>query len=291
MIVVENLQKTYKDGTKALKGISFRVDEGITAILGRNGAGKTTLTRILSTQLLPTSGKAHIDGIDVVKDADKIRERIVSIPQEGKPIGLLTPMEHIIVYLGARGIMENEAKKLARKALNELDIIDEADKVADDLSGGTKRKIFVAMALAAGTDIIFLDEPTTGLDPLSRIEVWHAIKKIKGTILLTTHYVEEAKELADRVILVDSGKVLAKGKIDALLKPYGNLVRVEGIRTGRKTFKLGNLDISYVNKKDAERYIGKDGLVIRNFDLEDIFMIRGTGGVEKEEDKGNDYGD
>ncbi len=290
--MVENLQKTYKDGTKALNRISFRVDKGITAILGRNGAGKTTLTRILSTQLLPTSGKAYINGIDVVKDADRIRESIVSIPQEGKPIGLLTPMEHIIVYLCARGIREGDAKRLARKALNDLDIIEEADKVADDLSGGTKRKIFVAMALAAGADTIFLDEPTTGLDPLSRIEVWHAIKKIKGTILLTTHYVEEAKALADSVILVDSGKVLAKGKIGNLIRPYSRLVRIEGIKTGKKTFKLGNLDISYVSKKDANKYIGKDGIVIRNFDLEDIFIMQGAEGVEKERNDGReDYVD
>ncbi len=278
MIEVNNIAKKYKGAKKpALSGITFSVGKGVTAVLGRNGAGKTTLMRILSTQLMPTSGSATLDGYDIINNPQKVREKIVSIPQEASPIGILTPLEHIIIYLSARGVATSDAKKAAHRAMKALDIDDVANKTTDELSGGMKRKVFVAMALASNAEVIFLDEPTTGLDPISRLEVWHAIRALKGTVVLTTHYMEEAKELAKDVILVDNGRIVARGTIEDLLYKYRNLVRIEGMKVGKNWHKAGTFYISYVQKSQADKYVGKN-VTIKKFDLEDIFIMKGLGG-------------
>lgn len=284
------MTKTYKGSKKpALSGISLSIGKGVTALLGRNGAGKTTLMRILSTQLMPTSGTATIGGHDIIADPWNVRKKIVSIPQEASPIGILTPLEHIIIYLTARGMGASAAKKAAHSAMKALDIDDVADKTTDELSGGMKRKVFVAMALASNADVIFLDEPTTGLDPISRLEVWHAIRELKGTIVLTTHYMEEAKELAKDVILVDNGKVVARGTINGLLYKYRNLVRIEGMKIGKNYHKAGTFYISYVPKSQANKYVGKN-VTIKKFDLEDIFIMNGLGtGMDEETNEGGEW--
>ncbi|MDG7045169.1 MAG: ABC transporter ATP-binding protein, partial [Nitrososphaerota archaeon] len=182
MIRTEGLSKVYPDGTKALDGVSLNIDNRFTAIIGRNGAGKTTLVRILSTQLEPSSGRAFIDDLDVIKNADRIRKKVVSIPQEASPIGILTPFEQVKLYLIARGMTSSESSLAAKKSLEDVGLSDSLDKPTDMLSGGTKRKVFVAMALASNAEIVFLDEPTTGLDPISRLEVWAAVRKLDGKI-------------------------------------------------------------------------------------------------------------
>ena len=267
MIEVINLTMVYKDGTKALDNLSFTTNSRVISLLGRNGAGKTTLTRILSTQLLPTSGTAKIEGYDVVKDAIQVRKLIASIPQEAKPIGIASPMEHLVMYLTARGFSFKEANEVSRKVLKEVGLWDVRDKPSDELSGGTKRKIFVAMALASNADIVLLVEPTTGLDPYSRLEVWSILKSIRSKILLTTHYIEEAEELADEVILLNKGKLIAKGKKEELLAKLNGKVRVEGIGN----IKIGRLRISYVDKEKAYEYLGK--YVVKPITLEDLFII------------------
>jgi ABC-2 type transport system ATP-binding protein len=288
LIEAKRLSKTYKDGTKALSGVSFKIGPGITAILGRNGAGKTTLMRILSTQLMPTSGAAKINGIDAIKEPDKVRGIISSIPQEVRPMGFVSLYEHLIIYLIARGFSLSEAKSRTTKVIKELNLQRYKDKAADELSGGTKRKIFVAMALASGADIIFLDEPTTGLDPISRIETWNYMRRFKGTVVLTTHYMEEAKELASKIIMIDSGKLIAQGTIASLLSKYKDLVRVEGVKTGRMSYEIGGINISYMTKAQAKKYVGRE-VSIKKFDIEDLFLMRGIRLDEGESGEDNEY--
>ncbi|ACP36342.1 ABC transporter related [Sulfolobus islandicus L.S.2.15] len=275
MLETINLTKIYRDGTIALDNLTFIANSRIVTLLGRNGAGKTTLTRILSTQLLPTSGIARIEGFDVVKDAKKVRKIIASIPQEAKSIGIASPMEHLVMYLTARGLSFKEATEISRSALKEVGLWEVKDKPSDELSGGMKRKIFVAMALASNAELVLLDEPTTGLDPYSRLEVWSVLKSIKSKILLTTHYMEEAEELSDEVILLHKGKLIAKGSIKELLAKFDNKVRVEGIGD----YKIGRLRISYVDRNEASDYVGK--YVIKPITLEDLFIIYGGESLEE----------
>ena len=277
MIEIKNLTKRYADGTVALDKLNLKLNKRITAILGRNGAGKTTTIRILSTQLLPTSGSASINELDVVKDAPLVRDIISSIPQEIRPWSYANPYDHVAMYLNARGIPPDEIAPLTEKALKDLNLWHVRKKPAANLSGGMRRKVFVAMALASKAEVIFLDEPTTGLDPTSRMEVWSAIKKLKSSaIIITTHYMEEAKELSDEVVLIDNGKKLAQGTVAELLKRFGKNVRVEGPQ-GR--YKVGATCISYMKAKEAEKLLGK-GYSIKQVGLEDLFIIHGGGAIE-----------
>ena len=226
MIETQDIVKRYKNGTKALNGISLTLDKRVSAVIGMNGAGKTTLIRILSTQLEPTSGKASINGLDIMKDVYAIRKNIVSIPQEASPIGILTPFEHVKLYLVGRGMSMSDAERNANISLDQLELREFKHKPSDTLSGGMKRKVFVAMALSSNVDTVFLDEPTTGLDPLSRMEVWSAIRQLEGNVILTTHYMDEAQELSNEVVMIHDGKVLEKGEIKDLLSKFKGLVRI-----------------------------------------------------------------
>ena len=271
MIEVNALTKRYADGTTALNRLSLRLDKRITSVLGRNGAGKTTLIRILSTQLMPTSGSAHINELDIVEDVDLVRDMIASIPQEAKTLSIATPMEHVTMYLNARNLPSREITPLAEKALKTLGLWEVRNKCTGDLSGGMRRKVFVAMAIASKAEIIFLDEPTTGLDPISRIEVWSAIKRLKSTILITTHYMEEAKELSDDVVLVDHGQKVAQGTVPDLLGAFGGKIRVEG---PKGKYRIGSTFISYMSPAKAKALIGK-GYSTKEISLEDLFVING----------------
>lgn len=275
VITAEGLSKVYSDGTRALDAVSLNIDDRFTAIIGRNGAGKTTLVRILSTQLEPSSGRAFIDGLDIMKNADRIRKKVVSIPQEASPIGILTPFEQVKLYLIARGMTARESSLAAKKALEDVGLNDSLDKPTDMLSGGTKRKVFVAMALASNAEIVFLDEPTTGLDPISRLEVWAAVRKLEGRIILTTHYMEEAENLSKDVIMIDSGAILEHGSVGELLDRFKGKVRIEGLSHLEDSFRVGDLYIKYVNERDAAEYINK-GVTIRRISLDDLFVIRGV---------------
>ncbi len=275
MIEANNLTKIYRDGTKALDGVTFITNSRVITLLGRNGAGKTTLTRILSTQLLPTSGTARVEGYDVVRDVKKVRKIIASIPQEAKPVGIASPFEHLVMYLTARGYSIKEAEEVSRKVLKEVGLWEVKDKPSDELSGGMKRKIFVAMALASNAEVVLLDEPTTGLDPYSRLEVWSVLKSIKSKLVLTTHYMEEAEELSNEVILLNRGKLIAMGSIEDLLSKFKDKVRVEG--TG--DIKVGNLYIQYVERDKAIDFVGK--YVVKPITLEDLFIIYGGESLEE----------
>lgn len=191
---------------------------GIFSLIGMNGAGKTTLVRILATNLEPTSGTAMINGIDVMKEARKLREMIAIIPQEARTIPWMTPKQSVFSYLLWRGLRYDEARSRATEALARVGVEQKADELNRKLSGGQRRKVMVATVLAADAEITFLDEPTTGLDPVSRRELWKSLKDLAKDhfLILTTHYLEEAEQLADVIGILDKGKLIGLGALDAL---------------------------------------------------------------------------
>lgn len=275
MIETKGLTKKYSDGVLALDHVSFEAEKRVTSIIGRNGAGKTTLLRILSTQLLPSSGQAYVDGVDIVKHPDRIRNRIVSIPQEAAPIGVLTAFEQVKMYLVGRGFSYSSSTQEANRSLDEIGLREFKNTPTDTLSGGMKRKVFVAMALASSADTVFLDEPTTGLDPLSRMEVWSAIRQINSDIILTTHYMEEAQELSDEVILVETGNILEQGTVKSLLSRFDDLVRAETTSPCDNCIRIANTNIRYIKRDRVQEYVDK-GFTIKSINLDDLFISRGV---------------
>ncbi|QRF76117.1 putative ABC transporter ATP-binding protein [Thermoplasmatales archaeon] len=275
MIEITELRKVYGDGTIALDGINASIDRRIAAVIGRNGAGKTTMMRILSTQLAPTSGTVSIDGLDVMKRTAEVRRKIASIPQEATPIGILTPIEHVTLYLLARNFSHHDARREALDALDNLGIREYKDKPADTLSGGTKRKIFVAMAIASNADTVFLDEPTTGLDPVSRMEVWSSIRKLEGNIIVTTHYMEEAEELSQEVFLVDRGIIIEKGEVKTLLARFDGKLRAESYSPIEGAMQISNTYVKYIQSGEVQKYAAL-GCTIKRITLDDIFINRGV---------------
>ncbi len=184
-------------------------------------------------------------------------------------------MEHLKLYLLARGFSVIQATQSANSALKELEMQDAKNRPSDTLSGGMKRKVFVAMALASNADLTFLDEPTTGLDPLSRFEVWSAIKNLSGNVVLTTHYMEEAQELSNEVVLVDSGKILERGEVSSLLARFKGKVRVESLVPGSGDYQIGRTFVKYVKEDDVEDFV-KKGYNVRRITLDDLFVQRGV---------------
>ncbi|MDA4115837.1 MAG: ABC transporter ATP-binding protein [Thaumarchaeota archaeon] len=218
-LVTEKLSKTYGGSSMALQDVSFSApSSGILALIGRNGAGKTTLVRILATELAPTSGSASINGIDVVREDKRLRERIAIVPQEARTISWMTPKQSTLTYLMWRGFEYSEAKKRAEESLARLKLDKYADTLNRKLSGGTKRKALAAMVLASEADIIFLDEPTTGLDPISRRDFWEILRELAKDrfIFLTTHYLEEAEQLADTLAVLGGGRLVAVGTVPSI---------------------------------------------------------------------------
>ncbi len=262
-LVCSHLYKKYKGNDYySLADINFSVKlNGIFSIIGRNGAGKTTLIRILSTQLLPTSGTVILDGLDVVKEANKLREEIAIVPQEARLISWLTVYENIFNYLVCRGLSFSEAKSRAIKVIRQFKLTKYADKLPEKLSGGIKRKALVAEVIASGAKIIFLDEPTTGLDPLSRRDLWKILKKIKKNklIILTTHYLEEAEELSDVIAIINKGKLIAIGSLNDLRKKvkYPFVIRVAGHfnpkKINAKVIRTENSTQIYLSEENAKK--------------------------------------
>ena len=189
-------------------------------LIGRNGSGKTTLVRILATNLEATAGTATLNGIDVMSEPDQIRERIAIVPQEARPIPWITPLQSVFSYLLWRGLGYAEAKQKASEVLDKLKFGKKARVFNRTLSGGMKRKVLMAMILSSDADVIFLDEPTTGLDPVARREFWEVLQEIRKDrfVVLTTHYMEEAEQLADTIGVLEEGKLIALGTMDELRK-------------------------------------------------------------------------
>jgi ABC-2 type transport system ATP-binding protein len=212
-IEVNKLKKQFGDFV-AVKEVSFTVHTGeIFGLLGPNGAGKTTLIRMMTTLTPPTSGKAVVGGHDVVADADGVRHAIGVIPQAMTSDPELTARENMMIHAKLYGLSASQRKELIPRLLESVGLTEFADKLVGSFSGGMRRRLEIARGLVHSPRILFLDEPTTGLDPVSRSAVWEMINKLKEasglTILLTTHYMEEANQLCDRIAIVDHGVLVA----------------------------------------------------------------------------------
>ncbi|MFZ0510267.1 MAG: ABC transporter ATP-binding protein [Candidatus Nitrosopolaris sp.] len=310
MLAVEAVQvyKLYKGSNyAALNNVSIDVEPGqIFTLLGRNGAGKTTFVRICATQLTHTRGIVRVLGYDIVKEAGKVRDLISVVPQESRPLRALTPWDHVYNWLQIRGESKYDAKKKTEKILNKLELYEAKDKPAMNLSGGMKQKILVAMAMATNAQLLFLDEPTIGLDPVSRRQVWSAIKDWKNegkSILLTTHYMDEAEMLSDSIVIIDKGRVIADGtmrdlrkvipqntRIDIakdsmdieLLKSYGSVVD-----TGTGTLRVFTFESTV--KEISEFAIKKNlSFTVSPITLDDVFVsLVGKSTQDAGDDHGN----
>ena len=218
-IEVENIVKRYGNFT-AVDGISFNVEDGeIFGLLGPNGAGKSTLIRMLTTLILPTSGRARINGFDVVRSASDVRRSIGVIPQALTSDLELSATENMNIFAKLYSVPRERRRRVVKELLEAVELGQWADKPVKNFSGGMRRRLEIARGLVHEPNIFFLDEPTTGLDPASRIGVWEMLRKLKQgrdlTILLTTHYMDEADKLCDRIAIVDHGKLVA---LDSPLK-------------------------------------------------------------------------
>jgi ABC-2 type transport system ATP-binding protein len=222
-IRVQGIEKSYKD-LHVLKGVDFEVARGsIFALLGSNGAGKTTMVRILSTLLRPDAGTATVLGFDVTKDAQRVRESISLTGQFAAVDEVLTGRENLVLVARLRHL--KDPGKIADDLLARFDLVDAGSRKAGTYSGGMRRRLDIAMSLIGNPPIIFLDEPTTGLDPEARIEVWQVVAELAKqgtTVLLTTQYLDEAEQLADRIAILHQGRIIANGtlaELKALLPP------------------------------------------------------------------------
>ncbi len=224
---VENVHKTFDD-TVALDGVDLEVAEGsVLALLGPNGAGKTTVVRILATLLLPDEGRAEVFGHDVVAEANLVRQLIGLTGQFAAVDELLSARENLRMFGRLFHVDSSEASRRCDRLLERFDLTDAADRLVRTYSGGMRRRLDLASSLITRPRLLFLDEPTTGLDPRSRRQMWEAIRELVeegATLLLTTQYMEEADELADRIAVIDQGHIIAEGTGDELKDQVGGQV-------------------------------------------------------------------
>ena len=213
MIITRNLTRKY-GGKTAVDNLSLTVREGeLFALLGVNGAGKTTTVRMLSCLSAPTSGEAFVNGYSCTEESDEVKQIIGLSPQDTAVAEHLTVRENLEFMAAVYGCGKAEAKERANKFIEEFRFAEVCGQRAQTLSGGWKRKLSIAMAMISNPKVLFLDEPTLGLDVLARRELWREIEKLKGkiTIVLTTHYMEEAEHLSDRIAIMVSGRIAATG--------------------------------------------------------------------------------
>ncbi|WP_152397846.1 ABC transporter ATP-binding protein [Paenibacillus cellulositrophicus] len=248
LIEVEGLRKSFKD-TEVLKGVDLEVGRGeIFALLGSNGAGKTTMVRILTTLLKPDGGTANVNGCDVASQPDRVRQSISLTGQFAAVDEILTGRENLIMIAKLRHL--KNPRQVADRMLQRFGLTDAADRKAVTYSGGMRRRLDIALSLVGNPQIIFLDEPTTGLDPEARIEVWKTVKELAGggtTIFLTTQYLEEAEQLADRIAILHEGRIIASGTLSELKKLFPS-AKVEYVE---KQPTLEEIFLAIVGKKEA----------------------------------------
>lgn len=247
-IEVKGLQKSYKQH-HVLKGVDLEVEKGsIFALLGSNGAGKTTLVKILSTLLQPDGGTAVVNGYDVASRPENVRRSISLTGQFAAVDEVLTGRENLIMIAKLRHL--DHPRQVADDLLKRFGLTDAADRKPSAYSGGMRRRLDIALSLVSNPEIIFLDEPTTGLDPEARIEVWRIAKELAAggtTVFLTTQYLEEAEELADRIAILHEGRIIASGTLAELKKLFPK-AKVEYVE---KQLTLEEIFLAIIGKKEA----------------------------------------
>ncbi|MFZ9075976.1 MAG: ATP-binding cassette domain-containing protein [Ilumatobacteraceae bacterium] len=224
-IIAEQLARHFGD-VKAVDGIDLTVNQGeIFGFLGPNGAGKSTAVRMLTTLLRPTSGTARVAGFDVVKQADEVRRNIGVALQDAAIDPLMTGNELLELQAVLYGIASNKLKERASELLERVGLTAAADRRVSTYSGGMRRRLDLALSLIHQPAVLFLDEPTTGLDPMSRLTLWEEVRRLNRegtTVMLTTQYLEEADQLADRIAIIDHGKIVREGKPSDLKRTVGD---------------------------------------------------------------------
>jgi ABC-2 type transport system ATP-binding protein len=247
-IQVNGLQKSYEK-VHVLRGVDFEVKKGsIFALLGSNGAGKTTIVKILTTLLKQDSGTATINGFDVAEKPDHVRHSISLTGQFAAVDEILTGRENLIMIARLRHL--KDPRQIADDLLKRFGLTDAADRRVSTYSGGMRRRLDIAMSLIGKPQLIFLDEPTTGLDPEARIEVWKIVKELAAngtTVFLTTQYLDEAEQLADRIAILHAGRIIANGTLADLKKLFPP-AKVEYIE---KQPSLEEIFLAIVGKKEA----------------------------------------
>jgi ABC-2 type transport system ATP-binding protein len=300
-IDVQNIVKKFGEFT-AVKGISFQVEAGeIFGLLGPNGAGKSTLIRMLTTLLPPTAGTAVIHGFDVVKQADGVRHAIGVIPQAMTSDLELSVEENLLIYAKLYGVPRDKRTRLINELLEAVELTQWRDKQVRNLSGGMRRRVEIARGLVHEPKIFFLDEPTTGLDPVSRVHVWEMLQRIKAqrdlTVLITTHYMDEADKLCDRIAIVDHGQLKAldspmklkasipgKNVLEAsfLAAPdgwdatLGALPEVEGVTSHDHVYRLsssnGPVTTMALMETASRAGVSVQSLAVQSTTLDDVFV-------------------
>jgi ABC-2 type transport system ATP-binding protein len=248
-IQVKGLQKSYKK-LQVLKGVDFEVEKGsIFALLGSNGAGKTTIVKILTTLLKPDGGNAFVNGFDVVSKDDSVRQSISLTGQFAAVDEILTGRENVIMIARLRHL--KNPRQLADDLLKRFGLTDAADRRVSTYSGGMRRKLDIAMSLVGKPQLIFLDEPTAGLDPETRIEFWQIVKELADggtTVFLTTQYLDEAEQLADQIAILHGGRIIANGTLADLKKLFPP-AKVEYVE---KQPSLEEIFLAIIGKKEEK---------------------------------------
>jgi ABC-2 type transport system ATP-binding protein len=240
MIDVAGLTKSFRSGrgrkarvVEAVRGVDLAVDRSeIFGFLGPNGAGKTTTLRILTTLLAPDGGRATIAGADLLADPEEVRRRVGYVPQGGCTWHDSSAREELVVQARMHGISKREALRRTEVALEAFQLTEFADRPCKTYSGGQRRRVDIAMGVIHDPKVLFLDEPTTGLDPQSRARMWEEIRRLRGagtTVFITTHYLDEADALCDRIAIMDHGKIVTEGTPDQLKREVTGDVVVVGL--------------------------------------------------------------
>ena len=273
---MRDLNKRYKDGTWANRGINLTGNPGeILGILGPNGAGKTTLVRQITTELLPTSGSVTVMGYDAVGEPIKVKSMLGVVPQEAMPFEYLTVYQHLRIFAKLRGIKPRESGARAEQLIDDLDLMDYRDLTVRKLSGGLRRRVLVGIASIAQPPVMVLDEPTTGLDLLSRRNLWAILRRNReqgAFVLLTTHSMEEAEALCDRVGVIQDGRLLALDTVANLRANYGFQFKISYYHNGsmRDGVTLyGDSDQELVSRV---RDMGIEHFSVGRTNLEDVYL-------------------
>ncbi len=316
-IAVRGVAKSF-GSVRALDGVDLDVATGtVLGLLGPNGAGKTTLVRVLTTLLEPDSGTATVAGLDVVRDAGALRHRIGLAGQYAAVDEDLTGMENLTMVGRLYGAARSDARRRAAELLERFDLVDAGDRVTSTYSGGMRRRLDLAAALVARPRVVFLDEPTTGLDPRSRIALWETIEGLVAdgaTVLLTTQYLDEADRLADSITVIDHGRVIAQGTADELKDRVGGerlevtLEREDDVaaatraletmvseepavrgRTVGAPVRSRSGAIAEAVRRLTEAGVGVDDIDLRRPTLDDVFLaLTGHAAEERREDDAAD---